>query len=137
MWADEIRKDRYSKPTHSHKENLELYAHLNEVAAELLATGQDVIFDTNFNFYKDRRHLREIAAKQGAVTRLIWVVTPKAIARQRATENVRYPYEETFPEDRFDRISSNLQKPKDDESYIEIDGTRVTPAYVREKLALV
>lgn len=136
LWADKIRKERYLKPTHAHKENLELYAHLNEVAGELLATGQDVIFDTNFNFYKDRQHLREIATEHSAITRLIWVVTPKAIARDRATKTVRYPYEETFPEDRFERISSNLEPPHDNEPYVEIDGTRVTPAYIREKLGL-
>lgn len=136
LWADEIRKERYKNPTHSHKENLELYDHLNEVADELLATDQSVIFDTNFNFYKDRQHLREIAAKHGATTLLIWVTTPKSLAKERAVKNIRYPYEEPFPEERFDRISSNLQEPRKDEKYIKIDGTKVTPEYIRQKLEI-
>lgn len=44
LWADKIRNERYPHPTHSHKENIELYDYLNELTAELLATGQSVIF---------------------------------------------------------------------------------------------
>src|SRR5688500_5646811 len=79
LWADKIRNERFSEPTPSHAENLELYNYLNELTGELLATGQSVIFDTTFNFYKDRQHLREIASRYGAVTQLIWVRTPKEL----------------------------------------------------------
>ena len=54
LWADQIRRERFGAPTYSHEENLELYDYLNELTSELLRTGQSVIFDTNFNFYKDR-----------------------------------------------------------------------------------
>ena len=136
LWADEMRKERFVKPTHSHAENLELYSHLNEVADELLATGQSVIFDTNFNFYKDRQHLREIAAKNHAKAVLVWVKTPNAVAKERATKTIRYPYDEHFPLKRFEHISRNLQPPRPDEKTIEIDGTKVTKDYVARCLGL-
>lgn len=85
LWADKIRNERFAHPTHSHQENLDLYGYLNELTAELLATGQDVIFDTAFNFKKDREHLVDIARQHGAETKLIWVQTPKKVAQERAT----------------------------------------------------
>lgn len=139
LWADKIRNERYPNPTHSHTENLELYDYLNEVTAELLATGQDVIFDTNFNFYKDREHLRQIAADHSATTQLIWVKTPKSLAKDRAVHPAharRNTYPEPMPLDRFERISNDFEPPTADEPYIEIDGTRVTPEYISGKLGL-
>lgn len=139
LWADKIRNERFTNPTHSHQENLTLYAHLNELAGELLATGQDVVFDTNFNFYKDRQHLRDIATQHNAQTRLLWIKTPKAIARERATHSRHaqrntYPYK--MPSERFERISNEFEPPHADEQVIEIDGAKITHAYIREKLGL-
>lgn len=139
LWADQIRRERFGNPTYTHEENIKLYAHLNDLTAELLRTGQDVIFDTNFNFFKDREHLRKIADKHGALTRLVWVQTPKALARDRATQNAHTQDNRILgdmPVAQFDRMSSNLEPPHDDEPFVSIDGTKVTTAYVREKLAL-
>ncbi len=139
LWADQIRRERFGTPTYTHEENLKLYKHLNILAGELLATGQDVIFDTNFNFYKDRQHLREIAEKHGAISRLVWVETPISVARQRATSNAHMQDNRILgdiPVEAFERMSNNLQQPKEDEPYTQIDGTRVAPAYIREKLGL-
>ncbi len=139
LWADKIRRERFGTPNYSHKENVKLYEHLNEITAELLNTGQDVIFDTNFNFYKDRQKLRHIAANHAAQTRLIWVQTPKLIAQGRATKDAHQQANRVLgnmPVKHFERMSSNLEPPHKDEPYIRIDGTRVTRTYVRDKLAL-
>lgn len=139
LWADEIRKERFGKPTHSHEENLQLYSHLNEVTDELLSTGQSVIFDTNFNFYKDRQHLRDIAAKHGAETKLVWVTTPKAIAKERATMDAHRQDTRVLgdmPVEQFERISNNLQSPQADEPFIEVDGTKVSDKYIASLLGL-
>lgn len=135
LWADQMRIERYTHPTHSHQENIELYDHLNRVADELLATGQSVIFDTNFNFYKDRQKLREIAAKHQAGCVLVWVKAPKELAKRRATKRIRFPYKDSFPEERFDRIASSLEEPKENEPYIEVDGTKVTTEFIKKLLA--
>ncbi len=52
----------------------------------LLGQGQSVIFDTNFNFYKDREQLRAIATTHHVRCVLIWITTPKELAKKRATE---------------------------------------------------
>lgn len=137
LWADKIRNERYAHPTHSHQENLELYEHLNELTAELLATGQSVIFDTGFNFYKDREYLRSIADKHDATVVLIWVQTPKDIARERATHEdhaARNTYPHTMPTDRFERISEDFEPPTGKEPYIGLDGTKITLEYVKKAL---
>lgn len=139
LWADRIRRERFVTPTYTHAENLELYAHLNQLAAELLATGQDVIFDTNFNFYKDRQKLREIAKQHKAQSCLIWVTTPKSLAKQRATTNAHLQDNRVLgdiPVEAFERMSNNLQPPAPAETYVEIDGTKVSPEYISNKLGL-
>lgn len=138
LWADHIRRERFGKPTYSHQENIELYEHLNELTAELLAAGNSVIFDTNFNFYKDRQRLRKIATEHGADVKLIWVTIPKSTARKRAVEEA-HKHAHTrilghMPEDTFERLSGNLEEPRPDEPYTEIDGTKVTPEYIEERL---
>lgn len=138
LWADKIRNERFPRPTHSHQENLELYSHLNELTAEILATGQSVIFDTGFNFYKDRQHMREIAASHGAKVSIIWVQAPKALAKQRAThsEHARQnTYDDTMQSERFDAITQKLELPRANEPTIEVDGTKVSPSYIKEILA--
>src|SRR5437868_11049557 len=86
LWADRERNKRFPNPTHSHEENLALYAHLNTETEQLLRRGKSVIFDTNFNYFRDREHLRQIAADAGAEAVIIWVATHKDLARIRAVE---------------------------------------------------
>ncbi len=138
LWADHIRRERLGKPTYSHKENLTLYQHMNQLTGELLAAGNSVIFDTNFNFYKDREHLRQIARAHGAETKLIWVKTSKAVAKDRATYNAHQHDTRILGEmssDDFERISQNLQEPKAGESYVSIDGTKLDPQAIKHLLA--
>lgn len=139
LWADKIRNERFPNPTHSHQENLELYDYLNELTGELLATRQSVIFDTGFNFYKDREHLRRIAAQHNAQTRLIWAIADKEMARQRAThpehaERNNYSY--TMAPEQFERISNSMEEPGADEEYIEVDGTQISKEYIKQLLNL-
>lgn len=137
LWADHERRQRFDRPTYSHQENLALYADLNRRTDELLGEGKSVIFDTNFNFYKDRQKMRQLAARHGAATKLLWVTTPKAIAKDRATEQAHT--QETrvlgdMPPEQFERMVRNLQPPRDDEAYIEVDGTRIADDYIGQLL---
>lgn len=139
LWADHVRRERYGQPTYSHRENLELYAHMNELTAELLAADNSVIFDTNFNFYKDRQHMRNVAKKHGATAKLIWVTTPMEIAKERATSGAHNNDTRVLgdmSEAAFDRMAKNLQEPRADEAHIAVDGTRVTKSYIKDLLGL-
>ncbi len=137
LWADKIRSERYHNPKHSHQENLDLYNHLNGVTDGLLAEGKSVVFDTNFNFYKDRCRLREIAAKHGATTLLVWVTTPKEMAKTRATQQSGQQGTRVFgnmPESDFERISRNLEEPKPTEPALTISGTAISNTSVENLL---
>ena len=135
LWADHERSKRFDPVTHSHAENLELYAQLNRETRELLHQGKSVVFDTNFNFYKDRKKLRVLAAREGARAFVIWIVTPKDLARERATQHES----DTriwggMPLERFERIAHNLQEPDPAEKPIRLDGTRISREDIEQML---
>jgi len=139
LWADFERHVMFKNPTHSKEESRELYDHLNRVADELLAQGKCVIYDTNFNFRSDRDHLRQIAAKNGADTIVIWVTTPRELAERRATkesENEDTRIWGNMSLQTFNRMSDNLQQPDDDEKVIQIDGTDIDSAAIKQQLGL-
>lgn len=138
LWADKVRRETYHSPTYSHSENLKLYGHLNQVAEGLLKKGKSVIFDTNFNFYKDRENLQGIAENNNAKTWLVWVQTAKGLAKQRAVVDAHLHAHTRvlghMPESHFERISGNLEEPRQSEDYIVLDGTKLTEDYVKQAL---
>jgi len=137
LWADYERQQMFATPTHSHEENIRLYDELNERTDELLRAGKSVIFDTNFNFYKDRERMCRIAARNGVHAIVIWITTPKELARERATKHSDGRETRVWgnmPVADFNRIARNLQKPKPDEHVIELDGSHLTKEIVAEKL---
>ncbi len=139
LWADHERRHRFSKPTHSHQENLELYEVLNQKTIEYLNAGKSVIFDTSFNLYKDRERLRAIATAAHANCVLVWVTTPDGVAKARAlheTHRDKNGYTEKMSASDFDRLSTTLELPHPDEKYVEIDGTKITDSYVAKQLGL-
>lgn len=139
IWADHERKTMFGTPSHDKHESRILYDRLNKEAEQYLAEGKDVIYDTNFNFYKDRELMRQVAARYGAETKLIWVRTPKEIAFQRASIDTHAQPTRILgdiPEREFKRMARNLQPPRADEHPIILDGTRITPEYVARKLGL-
>lgn len=139
LWADHIRREIYKKPTYTHKENLQLYTHLNRLTGELLAAKNSVIFDTNFSYRKDRRHLSEIAKKHGAITKLIWIAVPEEVARKRATADAHLQKTRVLgnmSHKDFDRIISHIEEPGSKESFIKVDGTKITETYIKSLLKL-
>lgn len=133
LWADHIRKQRFDQPTYSQAENDELYQYMNQQTADLLKQGKSVIFDTNFNFYKDRQHLRQIAADNQAETILLWVQAPKAVAKQRATTEAHQHESRvlgSMSEEDFERLTNHLEEPRPDEQPVIVDGTKVSPEYL-------
>lgn len=137
LWADQIRRQMFGNPTYAPAENAQLYEELNRQTETLLQTGKSVVFDTSFNYFADRQHLREIAAKHGANTALLWVKTPKEIAQQRATSNAESQPTRTLgnmAHTDFERLSGKLEEPGPNEPFITLDGTKITPDYVADLL---
>jgi len=128
IWADLERQQMFGDPTHSWEESQELYSQLNRRVDDLLAHGKSVIFDTNFNFHKDRDHMREIAARHDAEAVIIWVTTPAETARNRATQGSTDQKTRLYgdmPGETWERIASHLEPPTESENVIKIDGTNV------------
>lgn len=126
IWADAERHKIFSKPTHSQAESLELYDRLNHRAAELLAAGKSVVYDTNFNFYADRQKMRDIAMRSGAETVLVWINLPKQVAKQRAVHSTdsRNGYQTGMTEEQFESIVAKLEPPAENEKFVKINGLK-------------
>lgn len=126
--SDEVRLQLFAKPKFSEAEHQKLYAHLNTRCQDLLQAGTSVIYDANLNRYEHRQEKYDIAHKLGVKTVLIWVKTPRPLAKERAThtERARFiPQHETAPA-MFDRIADIIEPPKPHESAVIIDGTHIT-----------
>lgn len=139
LWADLERHVMFDNPTHSKEESQTLYTHLNHVAEELLHEGKSVIFDTNFNYFKDREHLRQIASQAGAEAVVVWVATSEELAKKRATEESEGKETRIWgnmPIEAFERMHGQLQPPKPEEHAVQIDGTNVTTEEIKQKLGL-
>ena len=139
LWADQERQKLFGYATHSEQENNRLYELLDKKTEQLLSQGKSVIFDTNFNFHKDRLMLRNIADKYQAKTVIIWVNTPKDVAKPRAlhhTHRDKNGYSVTMTEDEFERLSNHLEPPTDDEQPIIIDGSKLEEIDLNKTLNL-
>lgn len=144
IWEDKERKEMFGVPQFSHDENLQLHTTLNDRTAELLRSGQSVIYDTSFNGFADRQRMYGIAQESGANTALLWIVTDKETAKQRATKNAAS--QPTRPlaqvigdmdEETFNRLCNKLEEPHLDEKFVKLDGTKITSDYVRKQLASI
>jgi predicted kinase len=138
LWADVERHKLFPVPTHSLEESSELYDKLNKQVDGLLAQGKSVVFDTNFNYARDRQKLREIAHRHDAETIIIWVNTPQDIARERAVKShsTRNLYNMSMSDEQFDAIASKLEPPTPKEHTLKIDGTIATKDQILQILGI-
>jgi predicted kinase len=138
LWTAKIRVEHYGKnPTYSDQENKELYGHINEMVKDLLVASNSVVFDTSFNYFKDREYLREIAKNHGAETVVVWVQTARETSKNRATQDAEqqaYRLLGDMTENDFDRLSDSLEQPKPSENAVLMDGTKITKDYVKQQL---
>ncbi len=139
IWADRERRTMFGEPTHGASESHILYGYLNRMTKLILNNGQSVIYDTNFNFRKDRDLLRQMADEHSANTVLIWIKLSKPLARKRAMTELHATdnsYPDTMTVEDFNRITSHLEAPTPDENPIILDGSLLTPEYVAAQLKL-
>ncbi len=137
LQSDRIRLELFPQPQFTPEEHAALYKAIDERTAELLHQGKDVIYDANLNHYIHRKEKYDICQATGAKTVLVWVQTEKALAKKRATEEAdddsRRPYG-NLDVPTFERLTSEIEPPQLGEPVVNIDGTKVTPAYVAAQL---
>jgi predicted kinase len=137
LWADVERHQMFNQPSHSQTESRELYDKLNRQVEQLLANGRSVIFDTSFNYYRDRQLLRDIAERHQAETIVIWLATPLETAQARAVHAnvVRNGYDFAMTAKQFGVIADKLEAPHENEKVIKIDGTKLDAETVMRLLS--
>ncbi len=136
--SDEVRTKIFENPEFSQTEHDTLYSELDRQTKELLSQGKSVIYDANLNRFQHRLEKYDICKRTGANPELIWVQTPKSLAKHRATAIGRLhlvPKNETLSE-MFDRIALIIEEPGPDEPYTAIDGTKITSDYISQTLNL-
>lgn len=136
--SDAIRSEMFPKPVFSEEEHNKLYQYLDAETERLLGAGKDVIYDANLNRREHRTEKYAICERTNAEPVLLWLRTPRDVAKERASHTSRqhlWPPNETA-EQMFDRIADVIEAPGSDEACIEVDGTKVTPHYLRELLRL-
>lgn len=139
LWADHERRERFGQPRHTEQESLELYDGLNRRTEQYLGQGKDVVFDTSFRFRRDRDHLRQIAENQDARSRVLWVQVPRELAQERAITQDEQNHTRVLgrmPIEAFNRMADSLEEPAPDENPVVLDGTKITPEYVKKALDL-
>ena len=137
IWADRERQRMFGNPTHTPQESVELYEYLNGKTRTFLEEGKSVVFDTNFNYLKDRDYLRSIAQDTGAETVIIRMTTPEELARRRALHGdhaERNGMDEIMTAATFDRIRDHLEPLRSDEKVINLDGSAITKEEVMASL---
>jgi predicted kinase len=136
--SDDLRGKMFPKPTFSEAEHDQLYKELDKQAELLLMQRKSVVYDANLNRYQHRLQKYQLASRANGRVLLLWVQTPKEIAKQRAADTSRQhlvPPEETANQ-MFDRIANLIEPPQADEQPIIIDGTKVTPEYIAQVVNL-
>jgi predicted kinase len=130
IWADKERRQMFGKRYNS-DQSAELYHRLNDMTARWLQSGRSVVFDTNFNYKKDRQHLARIASQHGAQAKLIWLTTSVELSKQRAVGSRQF-IDMTAAE--FDTTVAKLEPPTDNENPIKIDGSDISETTIKKQI---
>jgi len=137
--SDEERLKLWDHPSFTQQEHDKLYEFLNSRTRELLEADTSVIYDANLNRSVHREEKYKLAKKLNAETILIWVRTPRELAKSRRIEEVenhQYVPKNETPATMFERIAEILESPSGAEKYIELDGTKITSEYISKKLGI-
>ena len=123
-------RDAIAKVYHSDdRENVNAYVDraIVYVMGEILARGEDVIYDAHYNRSSGRDWLTQRLSEHDAKVVLIRIITPYNIALQRGQDreetNDQRRLSESEMREVMDRHNANTDEPGADELVIDIDGT--------------
>ncbi len=138
LTSDEVRLKLWVNPDYSEVEHEKLYEHLNTETLRLLKAGNSVIYDANLNRKIHRQEKYELAKSLNVTCKLLWVQTATDLARDRRIEDTNHhhlvPTDET-PIEMFERVAAVFEEP-DNEDFVELDGTKISEQYIKDKLTL-
>lgn len=127
--GDRIRSELFESPAYNKEENHVVSSLMNYMTGEFLSAGVSVVYDTNVMRTVQRRALRNMAAKAGAETILVWLQIDTESAYGRTSRRDRRKVDDRFarPLDRatFEALSSGMQNPDSTERYLVVSGKHV------------
>lgn len=126
---DRIRAELFENPAYSKDENHIVASLMSYMAGEFLNAGVSVVYDTNAMRAAQRRALRNMAAKAGAESVLVWIQIDVETAYGRVSRRDRRKTDDKYaqPLDRasFDTLGAGMQNPETTERYQVISGKHV------------
>ncbi|HSX30669.1 MAG TPA: ATP-binding protein [Candidatus Saccharimonadales bacterium] len=127
--GDRMRSELFETPTYNKEEGHVITSLMQYMTGEFLNAGVSVVYDTNALRTAQRRALRNMAAKAGAETVLIWLQIDPESAYSRVSRRDRRKIDDKFsqPLDRnaFDALSAGMQNPDPVERYLVVSGKHV------------
>ncbi len=127
--GDRMRNELFETPSHSKQENHIVNSLMNYMTGEFLQAGVSVVYDTNAMRSTQRRALRNMAAKAGAETVLVWLQIDPETAFTRASRRDRRKADDKYSRnlDRatFDLQTRGMQNPEGTERYQVISGKHI------------
>jgi len=127
--GDRMRTELFENPSYSKQENHVVSSLMNYMTGEFLNAGVSVVYDTNALRTSQRRALRNMAAKAGVETVLVWLQIDPESAFGRVSRRDRRKIDDRHAQqlDRtaFDAMSAGMQNPEATEHYQVISGKHV------------
>lgn len=127
--GDRMRAELFEQPTYSKEENHVINSLTLYMTGEFLSAGVSVVYDMNAMRVAQRRSLRNMAAKTGAETVLVWLqIDPEsAFARtaQRDRRKSDDKHARTLDRATFDSLVGGMQNPQPTERYQVISGKHI------------
>jgi len=127
--GDRMRAELFENPTYSKQESHVVTSLMNYMTSEFLNAGVSVVYDTNALRISQRRALRNMAAKVGVETVLVWLQIDPESAYTRAAKRDRRKVDDRYAQqlDRsaFSTLSAGMQNPDTTEHYQVISGKHV------------
>lgn len=127
--SDRIRAELFENPSGSKQENHVVLSLTNYMTGEFLNAGVSVVYDVNAMRLSQRRALRNMAAKAGAETVLVWLQIDPESALTRVTKRDKRKLDDRYSQelDRsgFEQLASGMQNPEPTERYVVLSGKHV------------
>ena len=126
---DRIRGELFENPTYTTEENHIVNSLMQYIAGEFLQAGVSVVFDTNAMRAVQRRNLRNMAAKAGAETVLVWLQIDPESAFARASRRDRRKADDRYAlqldRGSFENLATGMQNPQMAERAMVVSGKHV------------
>lgn len=126
LQADKIRAELFTEPRFDKQENDIVNSLMNYMSEEFLTAGLSVAYDMNAAKAGQRRMLRNLAIKNGAIPLVVWLQIDQDTAYYRSSNRDRRraddKYAVNWDESNFSSIANTMQKPTNAEKYTVISG---------------